>query len=198
MGDNRLTALLSGAGDQGSRPDEPWDDAPMPLGYRASPLPTDALGPILGPLVRAIEDAYQVPADLPINLALPLITTAVRGQRIVRINRDWTEVLALATLSALASGERKSPVLRVLDTPLREFERAAQIEAAPRIAEQAGRRKIAEDRAEALKKQAVRAVGIDRLEADNSYIEAVRALEEDDLKVDPVPRLLVDDITPES
>ncbi|MDQ2708826.1 MAG: YfjI family protein [Actinomycetota bacterium] len=104
----------------------------------------------------AIAIGYQVPADLAVSLALPLITTAVHGRRTVRVTSDWTEVVALASLSALASDERKSPVLKLLRAPLREHEAAAQKNAQSEIAEQTARRGVAEDRADGLRKLAVK------------------------------------------
>ncbi|MDB5288739.1 MAG: hypothetical protein JWR05_3688 [Mucilaginibacter sp.] len=139
---------------------DPWNETPTPLGWQPRPLPTDALGPVLGPLADAIAESYQVPADLAVNLALPLITTAAGGRWTVQITPDWSETLALATLSALASGERKSPVMRVLADPLIHHERAALLEARPRIGEQQAKQKIAEDRAEKLRKDAVKS-GLD-------------------------------------
>lgn len=183
----------TGSGDSGDGFREWRDSVPMPLDPAPSPLPTDALGPVLGPLADAMAEAYQVPADLVVNLALPLITTAVAGRVTVEITPDWTETVALATLSALASGERKSPVQRVLAGPLLEHERAARTDARRRIAEQQARRQVAEDRAEKLRRDAVKA---GTTEAEGQYVDAQETLAE--TTVDPVPRWLVDDITPEA
>jgi replicative DNA helicase len=171
----------------------PWPELPMSLGEVPDPLPTDALGGVLGPLAEGIAASYQVPSDLVVNLALPLITTAIGGRWTVQVTPDWTEVLALATLSALASGERKSPVQRTLAAPLLAHERDAQREASFRIAQQVAKRKIAEDRAENLRKVAVKTGTRDD---EEMYIDACLRLQ--DTIVDPMPRWIVDDTTPEA
>lgn len=188
---------VKGSGHFGHVNGEPWNDEPIPLGYRPGPLPTvdDVLGPVLGPLTRAIAESYQVPADLVVNLALPIITTAVAGRRTVQITDDWSETIALASLSALASGERKSPVQRALVQPLADHERAARAEARPRIARQQAERTIAEARAEKLRKDAARGKDKDD-EAVEQYATACAELTA--LTVDAAPRWLVDDITPEA
>lgn len=186
----------SAAGDSGDFGDaiQDWrNQQPIPLGRQPDPLPTDALGPELGNLARSIGEGYQVPTDLVVNLALPNITTAAAGQWEVQVTPDWTETLALATVTALASGERKSPVNNLLSRALRDYERAVQREAQPRIAEAQAKRRIAEDRAELLRKVAVKSG--DSVDAA-AYVEACRALTE--TSIEPLPRWLCDDATPEA
>lgn len=191
----RGSAPATGAGseDSGDAIREWRSSAPVPLDAAPAPLPTDTLGPVLGPLAEAMAEAYQVPADLVINQALPLITTAIAGRTTVEITPDWTETIALATLSALASGERKSPVQRVLADPLVKHERNARDDTQRRTAEQQARRQVAEDRAEKLRRHAAKT---GTTEDERQYIAAREALAE--LSVDPEPRWLVDDITPEA
>lgn len=169
-----------------------WD-SPTPLPGKTDPLPTDALGPTLQPVVEAIGECLQVPTDLPINLALPLITTAAKGGWTVQVDTGWTEPLCIATLSALPSGEMKSPTLRILDAPLRRYERDAQAREKPVIAAQAARKKLAEGRMEEARKQALK--GLDGGAQEKAYLEASAKLAEIEIK--PLPRWLVDDATPE-
>lgn len=169
-----------------------WD-LPTPLPGRTDPIPTDALGKVLQPLVTAIGECMQVPTDLPANLALPLITTAAKGGWVVEVQPGWTEPLCVATLSALPSGELKTPTLRLLDAPLRKFERDQQALKRPKIAEQMAKRKLAEGKVEELRKQALK--GLDEGLKEKAYLDA--AAELDKLVVDPLPRYLVDDATPE-
>ncbi len=182
-----------GSGHFGHASGDPWNEQPVPLGWQPQPLPTDALGPVLGPLADAIAESYQAPADLAVNLALPLITTTAGGRWTVQVTADWSETVALATLSALASGERKSPVLRLLAEPLIQHERDALAAAQPVIARQQAELRIAEDRAEQLRKDAVKSGTTTDSEM---YVNACQDLAE--MPVNPVPRWLVDDITPEA
>lgn len=183
---------MSSVGNVGQTPGE-WD-LPTPLPGRTDPLPTDAAGPVLGPLADAIAAALHVPADMVVTLALPLITTAAHGSWRIEVQPGWTEPLCLATLVALPSGERKSPTLRLLDQPLREVERETQAAKRPEIAQQAARRRLAEGKVEELRKKAIK--GLDDGGIEREYLAEVAKLEQ--LTVDPLPRWLTDDATPEA
>lgn len=185
-------ASTGSEGFEGVSPGE-WN-SPTPLPGRTDPLPTDAAGPVLGPLVDAIGACLQVPTDLPLNLALPLITTAAKGGWVAEVEPGWTEPICIATLSALPSGERKSPTLRLLDHPLREHERNAQAAKRPEIAQQAARKKLVEGKVEELRKKALK--GLDDGANERAYLDEVAKFAE--LTVDPLPRFLVDDATPEA
>lgn len=190
-----MASCTARVGTRVSADHDDWADCPpTALKVQPAPLPVDTLGPVLGPLASAIAESYQVPADLVINLALPLITTAAGGRWTVRVRSDWSETLALASLSALASGERKSPVLTTLQGPLVRAEKERQSLARPRIAQQAADYKLAEDRAGNMRKAAAKTDST--VEMQQSYVAASQQLAE--MILDPLPRLLVDDITPET
>ena len=135
-----------------------------------------------------------MPTDLAVNLALPIITTAAGGGWIVEVQPGWTEPLCLATVSALPSGERKSPTLKVLSAPLRRFEHAAQEEIRPDWARKAAERKLAEKRVEEARKTASKTAPGSLPE--QKYLDAVVHLET--LEVPPLPRWLADDATPQA
>jgi hypothetical protein len=151
---------------------------------------------MLGPLTDAVGTALQVPTDLVVNLALPIITTAAAGGWIAEAEPGWTEPLCLDTLSALPSGERKSPTLKVLDAPLRRFEQQSQQAARPERAQKLAERKLAEDQVEARRKDATKAIDDANSAKRKSYLAAVADLEK--IEVDPLPRWLADDATPEA
>jgi hypothetical protein len=154
------------------------------------PLPLDALGPVVGPLAEAVSDCLQVPADAVINMALPLITTAARGGWRIQVDRGWIEPLALATLSALLSGEGKSPVMKLLADPLHRHEREARARLMPKYERQVASRELLEARVAALRKSA-----ISNSAKEGEYLKAIEDLAKTVVK--PLPRWLVDDITPE-
>jgi hypothetical protein len=169
-----------------------WD-SPTPLPGRTDPIPTDTLGAVLQPLVESIGDCLQVPTDLPINLALPLITAAAKGGWRAEVEPGWIEPVCIATLSALPSGERKSPVLRLLDSALRSYERDAQIRDKPTIAQLVAKKKLAEGRVEKARKDALS--GLDEGKKEQRYFDLARELEE--IEIPALPRWLVDDVTVE-
>ena len=178
----------------GQHAEDEWPDR-IPLGPPPPPpLPTTAAGPILGPLCDAIAAALQVPPDLPLTLGLALVSTAVRGRWKVRLRAQWVETLALATLAALNSGERKSPALAMLSRVLYRREQAARDEVAAKAADGAVDRQVLEDEAEAARKAAGKPGATE--EAREAYREACRRLREHAMPV--APRWLVDDVTPEA
>ena len=58
-------------------------------------------------------------------LALGSISAAVAGRVRVRVTPDWREELCAYVVVVLASGERKSPVVREAAAPLERWERDA-------------------------------------------------------------------------
>lgn len=137
--------------------------------------------------------ALQVPADMAVNMALPTITTAVRGNRVVRVLPDWTEIIALATVTASPSAERKSATHRVVVAPLKAHEAEQQRLKRPEIAKQRARRDLAQDRVDVLRKAAVKS---GETADEGKFLYAVHRLSE--ITVDPLPRWVAADITPES
>lgn len=172
----------------------PWP-SPQRLPGRTVPLPLDALGDVLGRVARAIATARQVPADLAVNVGLAIITTAAKGRWIVEVEPGWTEPVCVATLSALASGEGKSPTVKRLAEPLRDAERDRQNKVRPERSQASAKRKLAEDRAEEKRRAAVKAAAKDAGTAEAEYLAAVQDAE--NITVEPLPRWLVDDATPE-
>ena len=167
-----------------------WDHV-IPLTRQPAPLPVDALGPVLGPLVDAMAVAYQVPTDLVVSAALPVITTALRGRWTVRVTESWRESLSLSTVSALASGERKSAVVRDLLDPLYRLEREAQDRVRDVVAHAERLHGLRCDEVDALKKKAKAG----DYEAQERYLQ--KAAELDGYRPTPLPRWLADDVTPE-
>lgn len=168
-----------------------WPE-PTPLGQTyPQPLPIDACGPVLGPMVTAIADQIQVPTDLIINMGLSVIAAAAQGCYRVQIENDWTEILSISSTTVAASGERKSPVMSMLTRSLvaveDELREAARLQSA--WANQ--QIKLAEERVTQARRRA-------RDSKDSEY-ELKIALEElEALAPVPMPRLFADDATPEA
>lgn len=176
-----------------------------PLTSYADPIPTDALGPILGPMVDGCAETFQVPSDVAVTMALPLITCAACGRWTVKIHDDWSETMALATISVLESSGGKTPTLNALAEPLREFARQARDGARQIVARETARHTMLEERATKLRRkvadidddaartpEAVRRNTLLR----RTYNEAVEELAEH--VVPHAPRFMVDDVTPEA
>lgn len=173
---------------------EPWEDAlPLtPLRVRP-PFPVDVLPPFLASMVAEVAEALQVPPDLPATLGLASVSVAAGGRVDVTPKRGRIEPTNLYTVVALAPGSRKSPTVSIMTRPLVAAERAlceatepARVEAsimARRVREQAEKAAAAaanDDSPETL------AEAIAARARVNQYEEVHE------------PRLLADDLTPET
>ena len=155
------------------------------------PLPIEACGPILGPLVAAVAKQVQVPSDMVINMVLSTITAAAQGRWKIRIEPGWTETLSVSTVTLAASGERKTPILALLTKPLVEYERKLQQEHGYDVAFRAEEIKLAQAQVDQTRKN------IQRGKATNWDLQAeVESLQ----LLEPLylPRLVAGDATPEA
>ncbi|MDP7085862.1 MAG: DNA polymerase [Dehalococcoidia bacterium] len=150
------------------------------------------------PYVEEVAEAYQVPVDLPANLALAASSAASAGRVSVRGAPDWHEPTSAYYTVAADSGERKSPVHREVTAPLEDLQRELADAAAPVIAKAEVEREILEERLKLLKKEIV-----DRKKSDadrKDLMEQATSLAEDlaTKSIPESPRVLCDDITPEA
>jgi hypothetical protein len=171
-----------------------WPD-PLPLDDTAVvPFPVDAFPRILSDFVADVARVRQVPPDLPALLALSVISASVARRAVVRIAESHTEPLNLYVAVVAASGERKTPPFRDCLDPVYRAQRELQRAAEPIHRAAVERRAAQMKRLEHLRTQAAR-------ENDPSVREQTIAEAEQlacDLTPEPVlPRLLVDDRTPE-
>ncbi len=157
----------------------------------APEFPVDALPAVLAEWVDATSRATQTPAALAAGMGLCAASAAALGSGIVVCAEGWEEELALFIVPVLASGERKSAVVKSATAPLRAVERERLEEARTVIAQAQAER----DALDARRQQLVRDVGKGKGDVDElqEVIERQAALQE------PVaPRLLADDATPEA
>jgi replicative DNA helicase len=132
-----------------------------------------------------------------VNLVLPTISTAAAGEWRIRVKPDWAEVLAIATVSAAESGERKSAVISAVTAPLEDVEEELRGELGPEIRGAQRAAKLAADRVAELRRLAVKAKNPqDRATAREEYDEASAEL--DAMFVPSEPRWLAGDSTPEA
>ncbi|WP_433010302.1 YfjI family protein [Kribbella sp. CA-294648] len=174
-----------------------WDGEPVPLktDRLLRPFPVDVFPGWLADHVSAVAEATQTPVDLAGSVALACLSTAAGGKVLVQVDRSWLEQVNLYTVTALPPGSRKSPVFRAMTGPLSDAEEALRdVTAAERIeAEMAAR--IAAARAEDLAKKAERATANPQEALADATAAAREAAE---IVVPELPRLMTDDVTPES
>ena len=174
-----------------------WDGAPVPLktDRLLRPFPVDVFPGWLADQVDAVAEATQTPTDLAGSVALACLSTAAGGKVLVQVDRSWLEQVNLYTVTALPPGSRKSPVFRAMTAPLSDAEVALQEAAAEQRIETELAARIAYARAEDLAKKAERATA----NPQEALADATAAAKEAAAIVVPeLPRLMTDDVTPES
>lgn len=139
--------------------------------------------------VVAAADNLQVPADLTATLTIGALAAAATGRANVHVTPEWTEPLALYLVSALRSGAGKSPayakVARWLDT----WE-------AERIAAMRDEYDKAQLRVRHARKKLAKLEG--GMGDDSDLFAALALVAEAEADVPPLPRILIDDVTPEA
>ncbi len=134
---------------------EGWS-RPTPFGFhdQLPAFPLGALPPWLRDTAGAVAEFTQTPMDLAAMLILAVLASLLAKRVFVRVRNKWTEPLSLYILVALASGEGKSPVFRLLVKPVKLLEERLGREAAPVIRELQARKKVAEADAKTAQKAA--------------------------------------------
>jgi len=195
---------------EGHLPEDPFDDSaplgpdgkpwapPVPLTSTAElpPFPGDVYPAWLGDFVAAVAETTQTPLDMAGTLALSVLATGCAKKHRLELNLDWREPLCLYTLTIMETGERKSPVFAEMTRPIRFHERERAKADGLLVKKRALERAVLADRIKAKRRDAARAdEGADRQAHED---EAHKLdLELGALPELFVPRLLVDDCTPE-
>ena len=149
-------------------------------------------------MVAEVTTALQVPPDLPATLALAGLAVAAGGRVNVRPIPGWVEPTNLYAVVALASGSRKSPTFAAMTRPLYAAEKAlCDVTETARL-ELSLMARRAKAQAEKTARAAEQAVG----EPDGPMADAIAAARTAaDYTNNPdinEPRLLADDLTPET
>ncbi|WP_170989982.1 YfjI family protein, partial [Kribbella jiaozuonensis] len=133
--------------------------------------------------------------DLAASVGLACLSTAAGGKVLVRVNRSWVEQVNVYTVTALPPGSRKSPVFRAMTEPLTDAETALAELLADRRTEAELASRIAHARAEDLARKAEKPGA----NPHDALADATQAAKEAAAIVVPeLPRLMTDDVTPES
>lgn len=175
---------------------EPWEPI-IPLSPpRILPsFPLDVLPDWLYAMTYEVTIALQVPADLPATLGIAALAVAAGGRVNVCPTPGWNEPTNLYTVVALEPGSRKSPTFSEMTRPLYAAERhLAEATAANRTETE-----LLARRARAQAEAAARTAENAESDPAAAIAEAVAAAgRADELGEVPEPRLLADDLTPET
>lgn len=95
---------------------EPFNAIPLP------DFPVECLPKPLADFVTALAETTQTPLEMGGVLSLAVLSTAFQSRYTVEITPDWTQPLCLYTLAIAPSGERKSPVMSNLVSPILDYQ----------------------------------------------------------------------------
>lgn len=144
--------------------------------------------------VQSVSECVQVPEELVLMNALASMAVAAQGRFHVKIHDGYQEPLNIYAIAALPPGERKSSVVEICSAPIRDHERDSRIAAEGPYREALSKRRTLEKVIESKRSKAA------NLKPDQMHeaFEEIAALEKALPEVPAMPRLLVDDATPES
>jgi len=191
--DKVLAAVAAPGAVQASAPD--WPDPILPGMVKAPEIPADILPAWLGAMCGAVADSTQTPPALAVMVGLSVLATVLqRRYEVAPFGDDYTEPLALWTLTALPSGARKSAVFGAMTAPLLRWEKLEYDRGRAERARAASARKVAEKRIERLLADAAKA-------KDDHERERIRAEIQHEKETMPAeiraPRLFTEDVTAE-
>jgi hypothetical protein len=160
------------------------------------PLDLERLPKQVARFVSAVSESLQVPYDLVFLLMLGVMSAATRGRFRVQVKpKDPGHVESCAIYAAvfMDPGERKTPTLKLVKSPLVEAEKLLIQDSRIAIKESVETEQRLSDRVKFTRSKCVKAP--DNVELQAEYDEAQSELH----KFVPVipPRLVVGDITPE-
>jgi hypothetical protein len=187
---DRLLDVLSG-----HPAERPWPE-PTPFDRPGlPPFPVEVLPHWLANYIRAEARATQTPLDLAGLLSLAVLSSSLAGRVELNPWGDWLEPLNLFLMVVLPPGHRKSAVFASVTQPLQQFEAAAAVAAAPRIAHARRQRHMAEQAL--LRAQHAAAIAPEDRRPQLLALVERRADELAAVELPVVPRLIVDDCSPE-
>ncbi|KAA1431865.1 YfjI family protein [Mycolicibacter arupensis] len=98
---------------------------PLPLTVqKLPPFPVHALPTVAAEMATAVSRQFDVDPAMPAVFALGAMSAAVQGRLVVQPYPGWTENGALYVLAVAGTGERKSPVMRLMfSDPINTAER---------------------------------------------------------------------------
>jgi replicative DNA helicase len=139
------------------RPGE-WADPILPSGERVPPIDFDVLPSWVSAMARAVSEATQTPPPMAVMMALSVLAAVLQRRfEVSPYGDEYTEPLSLWCLIVLASGSRKTAVIKPLVDVLVDWEKLERDRMRPEIARVLAQRDVISKRIETLKLQAGKA-----------------------------------------
>ena len=174
-----------------------WPDPILPGQLPVPDIPAALLPSWVGDMAGAVAESTQTPPALAVLMACSVLATILHRRFEVAPwgeDDDYSEPLALWTLTGLPSGSRKTAVISALAAPLVKWEKLERDRLRPEIARRASARMVAKKRIEKLVKDAAAA---DNDEAREKIRQQIQE-EEEAMPAEIIPpRLFTGDVTAE-
>jgi hypothetical protein len=178
--------------------DDLFDGDPIPL-TQTTPIPAfpvDALPGPIAEMVYAVSEATQTDPAMPAVSALSALSACTGGHAEIEIRGGWREPAHLYTATIAAPGERKSAVQLAMARPILDAEQQLVTVGMGERLEAETRKQVATAAAERAKREAAAA---EKDTWDVAMANAIGAAQiAESIEVPAAPRLIADDITPES
>lgn len=162
--------------------------------YKLPPFPVDSFPKSIKEYVEAVAESSQTPPDLAASMVLAVAGTAMAQSFTVSVNPDWHEPCNLFLAVAMPPASRKSAVFKEVTKPIRSAELRAKKDMAPLLEENQHTRQIQLKKIKKLEGEIIKATD-DDVSGKYEEIKSIRAQLPVELKI---PRLVVDDISPEA
>lgn len=173
----------------------PSDPAPIQLDMKAPPeMPRHIFTGWFGGMIEAVATATETPRELAAMMGLAAIAIATQWKLVVQVAPKYFESLAIWTLAALDSGNRKTAVLHAMVRPIVKYESDLAAKIAPERERLISEKKTIEARLHELRARAAKAKA--NLEVEGLKRE-IAELEKSFPDIPSGPRLWAQDITPE-
>jgi hypothetical protein len=174
-----------------------WPEPILPGQVLVPEIPVDVLPTWVKDMAGAVAESTQTPPALAVMISLSVLATCLHRRFAVAPfgeDDDYSEPLALWTLTALPSGSRKTAVINALAGPLVHWEKLERDRLRHEIARIATARAVANKRIDKLTKDAVNA------DSDEAREKIRKQIQEEEeampLEMRP-PRLFTGDVTAE-
>jgi hypothetical protein len=156
-------------------------------------IPSDLLPEPLNEFVRSLSESTETPAEMAAMVVLSVVATSLQGKAIVkpRGEEDYSETLNIYSITSLPPANRKSSILNQCISPLVQWEKDQKELLELEISKQRSRYE-SEKRIIESKRKKLSSENSEKL--INEIAEHEASLKEPDI----LPRLFVNDITPES
>lgn len=172
-----------------------WPDPVLPGMVKTPDIPAAILPSWLGAMAGAVAESTQTAPALAVMVGLSVLASVLQRRfEVAPFGDDYTEPLALWTLTAMPSGSRKSAVFGAMTAPLLRWEKLENDRGRAERGRVESARKVAEKRIERLLADAAKA-------KDDHEREQIRAAIQHEKDIMPAelraPRLFTDDVTTE-